>query len=113
MKGMKNNKLKALAVAMVLTMSAGMIPTTAGIEVPALTTTVEAAAKKITLKASSKKVYAGKTVKINAKATKGAKLSYKTSNKKIATSILKALSQVRVQVQQRLPLQQRSQSTKL
>lgn len=82
---MKNNKLKALAVAMVLTMSAGMIPTTAGIEVPALTTTVEAAAKKITLKASSKKVYAGKTVKINAKATKGAKLSYKTSNKKIAT----------------------------
>ena len=55
MKGMKNNKLKALAVAMVLTMSAGMIPTTAGIEVPALTTTVEAAAKKITLKASSKK----------------------------------------------------------
>ena len=85
MKGMKNNKLKALAVAMVLTMSAGMIPTTAGIEVPALTTTVEAAAKKITLKASSKKVYAGKTVKINAKATKGAKLSYKTSNKKIAT----------------------------
>ena len=58
MKGMKNNKLKALAVAMVLTMSAGMIPTTAGIEVPALTTTVEAAAKKITLKASSKKVYA-------------------------------------------------------
>ena len=50
MKGMKNNKLKALAVAMVLTMSAGMIPTTAGIEVPALTTTVEAAAKKITLK---------------------------------------------------------------
>ena len=85
MKGMKNNKLKALAVALVLTMSAGMIPTTAGIEVPALTTTVEAAAKKITLKASSKKVYAGKTVKINAKATKGAKLSYKTSNKKIAT----------------------------
>ena len=82
---MKNNKLKALAVAMVLTMSAGMIPTTAGIEVPALTTTVEATAKKITLKASSKKVYAGKTVKINAKATKGAKLSYKTSNKKIAT----------------------------
>ena len=82
---MKNNKLKALAVAMVLTMSAGMIPTTAGIEVPALTTTVEAAVKKITLKASSKKVYAGKTVKINAKATKGAKLSYKTSNKKIAT----------------------------
>ena len=85
MKGMKNNKLKALAVALVLTMSAGMIPTTAGIEAPALTTTVEAAAKKITLKASSKKVYAGKTVKINAKATKGAKLSYKTSNKKIAT----------------------------
>ena len=82
---MKNNKLKALAVALVLTMSAGMIPTTAGIEAPALTTTVEAAAKKITLKASSKKVYAGKTVKINAKATKGAKLSYKTSNKKIAT----------------------------
>ena len=85
MKGMKNNKLKALAVALVLTMSVGTIPTTSGIEAPALTTTVEAAAKKVSLKASNKRVYAGKTVKVNAKATSGAKLSYKTSNKKIAT----------------------------
>lgn len=38
-----------------------------------------------TLKVSNKKAYVGKTTKISAKATKGARLSYKTSNKKIAT----------------------------
>ena len=83
---MKRNKLKNLAVVLACTMMLGTMPSSidAG-SLPAITQTVEAAAKKVTLKASNKKVCAGKTVKINAKAMKGAKLSYKTSNKKIAT----------------------------
>lgn len=82
---MKSKKLKTLVVALALIMMIGAVPPVTGTEIPMLTTTVEAAAKKVSLKASNKKVYAGKSVKINAKATKGAKLSYKTSNKKIAT----------------------------
>lgn len=82
---MKSKKLKTLAVAVVLSLTIGAVPPVTGTEIPMITTTVEAAAKKVSLKASNKKVYAGKTVKINAKATRGAKLSYKTSNKKIAT----------------------------
>lgn len=82
---MKSKKLKTLAVAVVLSLTIGAVSPVTGTEIPMITTTVEAAAKKVSLKASNKKVYAGKTVKINAKATKGAKLSYKTSNKKIAT----------------------------
>ena len=83
---MKRNKLKNLAVVLACTMMLGTMPSSidAG-SLPAITQTVEAAAKKVTLKASNKKVCAGKTVKINAKAMKGAKLSYKSSNKKIAT----------------------------
>ena len=82
---MKSKKLKTLVVALALTMTIGAVPPATGTEIPMLTTTVEAAAKKVYLKAYNKKVYAGRAVKINAKATKGAKLSYKTSNKKIAT----------------------------
>ena len=82
---MKSKKLKTLAVAVVLSLTIGAVLPVTGTEIPMITTTVEAAAKKVSLKASNKKVYAGKTVKINAKATRGAKLSYKTSNKKIAT----------------------------
>lgn len=82
---MKSKKLKTLAVAVVLSLTVGAVPSATGTEIPMITTTVEAAAKKVSLKAANKKVYAGRIVKINAKATKGAKLSYKTSNKKIAT----------------------------
>ena len=82
---MKSKKLKTLAVAVVLSLTVGAVPPATGTEIPMITTTVEAAAKKVSLKAANKKVYAGRIVKINAKATKGAKLSYKTSNKKIAT----------------------------
>ena len=81
---MKSKKLKTLAVAVVLSLTVGAVPPVTGTEIPMITTFVEAAAKKVSLKASNKKVYAGRIVKINAKATKGAKLSYKTSNKKIA-----------------------------
>ena len=66
--------------------SIGAVPPVSGVsELPVLTTTVEAAARKVSLKVSNKKAYVGKTTKISAKATKGARLSYKTSNKKIAT----------------------------
>ena len=82
---MKNRKLKTLAAALALTMTVGAVPPVTGTEIPMITTTVEAAAKKVSLKAYNKKVYAGRSGKIKVKSTRGAKLSYKTSNKKIAT----------------------------
>ena len=85
-KQMKNTKLKSLAAALAMTLAIGAVPPVSGVsELPVLTTTVEAAARKVSLKVSNKKAYVGKTTKISAKATKGARLSYKTSNKKIAT----------------------------
>ena len=83
---MKNTKLKTLAAALAMTLAIGAVPPVSGVsELPVLTTTVEAAARKVSLKVSNKKAYVGKTTKISAKATKGVRLSYKTSNKKIAT----------------------------
>ena len=82
---MKNRKLKTLAAALALTMTVGAVPPVTGTEIPMITTTVEAAAKKVSLKAYNKKVYVGRSGKIKVKSTRGAKLSYKTSNKKIAT----------------------------
>ena len=82
---MKSKKLKTLAVAVVLSLTVGAVPPVTGTEIPMITTTVEAAAKKVSLKAYNKKVYAGRSGKIKVKSTRGAKLSYKTSNKKIAT----------------------------
>ena len=82
---MKNRKLKTLAAALALTMTVGTVPPVTGTEIPMITTTVEAAAKKVSLKAYNKKVYVGRSGKIKVKSTRGAKLSYKTSNKKIAT----------------------------
>ena len=83
---MKNTKLKTLAAALAMTLAIGAVPPVSGVsELPALTTTVEAASRKVLLKVSNKKAYVGKTTKVSAKATKGARLSYKTSNKKIAT----------------------------
>ena len=86
MKNMKYKKLKTLTAVIVLTLSMGIMPSVPStVNIPAVTTTVEAASRKLSLKASNKKAYVGKNTKISAKATKGAKLSYKTSNKKIAT----------------------------
>ena len=83
---MITKKLKSLAAALAMTLAIGAVPPVSGVsELPVLTTTVEAAARKVSLKVSNKKAYVGKTTKISAKATKGARLSYKTSNKKIAT----------------------------
>ena len=82
---MKKRRLKALAVAIALTVTLSPMAPAKGMSGgPAITTTVEAATKKLSLKVGNKKAYVGKTTKISAKATKGAKLSYKTSNKKIA-----------------------------
>lgn len=83
---MKYKKLKTLTAVIVLTLSMGIMPSVPStVNIPAVTTTVEAASRKLSLKASNKRAYVGKNTKISAKATKGAKLSYKTSNKKIAT----------------------------
>lgn len=82
---MKKRRLKALAVALALTVTLSPMAPAKGVSGgPAITTTVEAATKKLSLKVGNKKAYVGKTTKISAKATNGAKLSYKTSNKKIA-----------------------------
>ena len=59
---MKSKKLKTLVVALALTMTIGAVPPATGTEIPMLTTTVEAAAKKVYLKAYNKKVYAGRAV---------------------------------------------------
>ena len=88
---MKSKKLKTLAVAVVLSLTVGAVPPVTGTEIPMITTTVEAAAKKVSLKAYNKKVYAGRSGKIKVKSTRGAKLSYKTSNKKIATATLRIM----------------------
>ena len=67
---MKRNKLKNLAVVLACTMMLGTMPSSidAG-SLPAITQTVEAAAKKVSLKAYNKKVYAGRSGKIKVKST--------------------------------------------
>lgn len=77
----KSKRFLALLLAFGLT-----VPSSTGLVEPvSMVSTVQAATKKLTLKASNKSVYVGSSAKLNVKATKGAKLSYKTSNKKIAT----------------------------
>ena len=77
----KSKRFLALLLAFGLT-----VPSSTGLVEPvSMVSTVQAATIKLTLKASNKNVYVGASAKLNAKATKGAKLSYKTSNKKIAT----------------------------
>lgn len=77
----KSKRFLALLLAFGLT-----VPSSTGLVEPvSMVSTVQAATKELTLKASNKNVYVGSSAKLNVKATKGAKLSYKTSNKKIAT----------------------------
>ncbi len=77
----KSKRFLALLLAFGLT-----VPSSTGLVEPvSMVSTVQAATKKLTLKASNKNVYVGSSAKLNVKATKGAKLSYKTSNKKIVT----------------------------
>ena len=77
----KSKRFLALLLAFGLT-----VPSSTGLVEPvSMVSTVQAATNKLTLKASNKNVYVGSSAKLNVKATKGAKLSYKTSNKKIAT----------------------------
>ena len=77
----KSKRFLALLLAFGLT-----VPSSTGLVEPvSMVSTVQAATNKLTLKASNKNVYVGASAKLNAKATKGAKLSYKTSNKKIVT----------------------------
>lgn len=81
---LKKKITKGIAV---VTLSLGLVfsGTSATVAPIGTTVTVEAASKNMSVKASNKNVYVGSSVKLNVKATKGAKLSYKTSNKKIAT----------------------------
>ena len=79
----KKIKTLAAALVLVLVLALGSMPQAV---LPSMDTAVEvqAAARKLTLKAYGKKAYVGKTAKIHAKATKGARLTYRSSNKKVA-----------------------------
>lgn len=81
---LKKKITKGIAV---VTLSLGLVfsGTSATVAPIGTTVTVEAASKNMSVKASNKNVYVGSSAKLNVKAPKGAKLSYKTSNKKIAT----------------------------
>lgn len=81
---LKKKITKGIAV---VTLSLGLVfsGTSATVAPIGTTVTVEAASKNMSVKASNKNVYVGSSAKLNVKATKGARLSYKTSNKKIAT----------------------------
>lgn len=77
----KSKRFLALLLAFGLT-----IPSSTGLVEPvSMVSTVQAATNKLTLSVSNKSIYVGSSTKLNAKTTKGAKLSYKTSNKKIVT----------------------------
>ena len=77
----KSKRFLALLLAFGLT-----VPSSTGLVEPvSMVSTVQAATNKLTLKASNKNVYVGSSAKLNVKATKGAKLTYRTSNKGIVT----------------------------
>ena len=86
---MKKHKLRTIAMALICTVALGSVPsnqkTSDFLENPALTTTVQAATRSLSLKVSNTKTYVGKSVKLNVKTTKGAKLGYTISNRSIAT----------------------------
>ena len=75
----KSKRFLALLLAFGLT-----VPSSTGLVEPvSMVSTVQAATNKLTLSVSNKSVYVGASAKLNAKATKGAKLSYQTSNRGI------------------------------
>lgn len=77
----KSKRFLALLLAFGLT-----VPSSTGLVEPvSMVSTVQAATNKLTLKASNKNIYVGSSAKLNVKATKGAKLTYRTSNKGIVT----------------------------
>ena len=80
---MKKRAKSILALVLALGLTA---PSSTGLVEPvSMVSTVEAATNRLTLSVANKNVYVGASAKLNVKATKGAKLSYKTSNKKIVT----------------------------
>lgn len=72
----------ALVLALGLTVPSG---STGLVEPVSMVSTVEAATNRLTLSVANKNVYVGASAKLNVKATKGAKLTYRTSNKGIVT----------------------------
>lgn len=72
----------ALVLALGLTAPSG---STGLVEPVSMVSTVEAATNRLTLSVANKNVYVGASAKLNVKATKGAKLTYRTSNKGIVT----------------------------
>lgn len=77
----KSKRFLALLLAFGLT-----VPSSTGfVEPVSMVSTVQAATNKLTLSVSNKSIYVGASAKLNTKATKGAKLTYRTSNKGIVT----------------------------
>ena len=83
---MKKKKIRSFLAVCACVLATSMATPSEGITTPVSAITVQAATKKaVSLKVTGKTVGVGQSVKLKATATKGAKLTYKSSNKSVAT----------------------------
>ena len=83
---MKKKKIRSFLTVCACVLATSMATPSEGITTPVSAITVQAATKKaVSLKVTGKTVGVGQSVKLKATATKGAKLTYKSSNKSVAT----------------------------
>ena len=83
---MKKKKIRSFLAVCACVLVTSMATPSEGITTPVSAITVQAATKKaVSLKVTGKTVGVGQSVKLKATATKGAKLTYKSSNKSVAT----------------------------
>ena len=83
---MKKKKIRSFLAVCACVLATSMATPSEGITTPVSAVTVQAATKKaVSLKVTGKTVGVGQSVKLKATATKGAKLTYKSSNKSVAT----------------------------
>ena len=83
---MKTKKIRSFLAVCACVLATSMVTPSEGITTPVSAVTVQAATKKeVSLKVTGKSVGVGQSVKLKATATKGAKLTYKLSNKSVAT----------------------------
>jgi uncharacterized protein YjdB len=83
---MKKKKIRSFLAVCACVLATSIATPSEGITTPVSAVTVQAATKKaVSLKVTGKTVGVGQSVKLKATATKGAKLTYKSSNKSVAT----------------------------
>ena len=83
---MKTKKIRSFLAVCACVLATSMATPSEGITTPVSAVTVQAATKRaVSLKVTGKSVGVGQSVKLKATATKGAKLTYKSSNKSVAT----------------------------